>query len=269
MNKVPTGIYKLSREAVLAAELPPKFVTRSNWRGLLPRDILCTFCRQHRLPEPVFSLIVTKDAPEETSRCEVKISKDQNLILHCYPQESFKKQSDAIQNASSRILSWLNSYLKKLNIPQEDLTSYGNGLDLDFYPQHISKELNLFSLVHNNLLAINNKNQLHSVDTVCSYKIEGPDSDVFASNGCLVCVSYSVFLDKEGEKEFLEKHDEFEFELGSEAVMPEFEAAVAQMGVGQSAFFKVELPSQELIFASNGDLARVPSLLSSCKIGDI
>ncbi|KAF5811406.1 putative HEN1, double-stranded RNA binding domain 2 [Helianthus annuus] len=60
MNKLPTGIYKLSREAVLAAELPPKFRTRSNWRGLFPRDILCTFCRQHRLPEPVFSLIVTK-----------------------------------------------------------------------------------------------------------------------------------------------------------------------------------------------------------------
>ncbi|KAI3741438.1 hypothetical protein L1987_59111 [Smallanthus sonchifolius] len=264
MNKVPTGIYKLSREAVLAAELPPKFGTRSNWRGLYPRDILCTFCRQHRLPEPVFSLIITSDVPEETSRCEVKISsKGQDLILHYYPQQSFKKQSDAIQNASSRVVSWLSNYLRKLNMPPEDLTSYGNGLDLDFYPEYISKELNLFSLVHKNLLAINDTKQSSSVDAICSYNIEGPVSEVFASNGCLVCVSYSVFLVKEGEKEVLEKNDEFEFELGSEAVIPEFEVVVSQMGVGQSACFKVELPSQDLIFAANGDPARVLSLLSS------
>ncbi|KAD3069013.1 hypothetical protein R6Q59_016995 [Mikania micrantha] len=263
MNKVPTGIYKLSREAVLAAELPPKFGTRSNWRGLSPRDILCTFCRQHRLPEPVFSLVVNKDVPEET-RCDVKIfSKGQNLILHHYPQDSFKKQGDGIQNASSTILLWLKNYLTNLQVNQEDFTSYGNGTDLDFYPEHISKELNLFSFVHKKLLAINDTNHSSSVDSACSYNIEGPDSEVFAANGCLVCVSYSVFLVKEGEKEFLEKNDEFEFELGSEAVIPEFEVAVAQMSVGQSACFNVELPSQELIFAANGDPARVLSLLSS------
>ncbi|KAM0072117.1 putative la-type HTH domain, methyltransferase type 12, HEN1, double-stranded RNA binding domain 2 [Helianthus debilis subsp. tardiflorus] len=267
MNKVPTGIYKLSREAVLAAELPPKFGTRSNWRGLFPRDILCTFCRQHRLPEPVFSLIVTKDAPEETSRCEVKIfSKSQNLVLHCYPRESFKKQSDAIQNACSRILSLLNDYFKKLNMPREGLTltPCRNGLDLDFYPEHISKELNLFSLVCKNLLAIDDDTkQSNGVDDVPSYNIQGPDSEIFASNGCLVCVCYSAFLVNEGEKELLVKNDEFEFELGTEAVIPELEVVVGQMGVGQSACFKAKLPSLELIFAANGDPARVSSLFSS------
>lgn len=263
MSKVPTGIYKLSREAILAAELPPKFGTRSNWRGVYPREILCMFCRQHRLPEPVFSLIVSKDAPEETSRCEVKIfSKGQDLILHYYPQESFKKQTDAIQNASSRIISWLNNYLKKLNVPGS-LTSYRNGLDLDFYPEHISKELNLFSFVHKNLLETNGTKQSNSVDTKFSYNIEGLDTEVFASSGCLVCVSYSVSLVNEGEKEVIEKNDEFEFELGSEAVIPEFEVVVAQMGVGQSARFKAELPSHELIFAANGDPVRVLLLLSS------
>ncbi|KAJ0928136.1 putative 3'-RNA ribose 2'-O-methyltransferase, Hen1 [Helianthus annuus] len=35
------------------------------------------------------------------------------------------------------------------------------------------------------------------------------------------------------------------------------------MGVGQSACFKAMLPSLELIFAANGDPARVSSLLSS------
>lgn len=275
MNKVPTGIYKLSREAVLAAELPTRFGTRSNWRGLFPRDILCTFCRQHRLSEPVFSLIVTKDMPvsEETSRCDVKIySKGQDLILHYYPQELFKKQSDAVQNASLKIVSWLNDYLKKLKMPQEDLTLCGNGLDLDFYPEHISKELRFFSLVHSpwsgfdgniKKLLADDTNQSNSVDTICSYSIEGPDSEVFPSNGCLVCVCYSVFLVKEEEKELVEKNEEFEFELGSEAVIPDLEGVVAQMGVGQSACFKVELPPQELIFAANGDPARTVSLLSS------
>lgn len=269
MNKVPTGIYKVSREAVLAAELPPRFGTRSNWRGLFPRDVLCMFCRQHRLPEPVFSSTVAngKSGPEETFKCEVKIfSKGQDLILHHHPQESFKRQSDATQNTASKALSCLNAYLKKLNNPQMDLAMNGNDLDLDFYPQHISKELRYFSLVHKswprfeasskNLLGVND-------NTACSYNIEGPDSEVFASSGCLVCVCYSVFLVKEGDKEELEKHEELEFELGSEAVIPELEAVVAQMGVGQSARFRMELPPQELILAANGDPARVLSLLSS------
>lgn len=273
MNKVPTGIYKLSREAVLAAELPPRFGTRSNWRGLFPRDILCTFSRQHRLPEPVFSLIPTKNTPEESLKCEVKIfTKSQKLILHCYPQESFKKQSDAIQKTSSKILLWLNNYLKKLNLSQEKLTN-GNGLDLDFYPDNVSKELRFFSLVHNSwpgfetnkrkLLAFNDTDQSNSEDTVSCHNIEGPDSEVFPANGCLVCVCYSVFLVKEGERELLEKNEEYEFELGSEAVISDFEAVVAQMGVGQSASFKVELPPKELIFAANGNSERVLSLLSS------
>nr|KYP49629.1 UPF0486 protein C1orf59 isogeny [Cajanus cajan] len=56
LGKTPGGIYKLSREAILASELPSKFTTRANWRGSLPRDILCMFCRQHRLSEPLFSI---------------------------------------------------------------------------------------------------------------------------------------------------------------------------------------------------------------------
>ena len=59
ISKIPSGIYKLSREAVLIAEFPLAFTTRTNWRGSLPRDVLFTFCRQHRLSEPVFSTIST------------------------------------------------------------------------------------------------------------------------------------------------------------------------------------------------------------------
>nr|XP_043618664.1 small RNA 2'-O-methyltransferase [Erigeron canadensis] len=267
MNKVPTGIYKLSREAVLVAELPARFGARSNWRGLLPRDILCTFARQHQLPEPVFSLVPAKDieGPEEIYRCEVKLlSKGQDLILHCYPRDLFKKQSDAVQNASSKVISWLGDYLKKLSMQREDLTN-GNGLDLDFYPEHISKELHFFSLVHKSWSGFeaNSKKVQAFSDNVCSYNIQGPDSDIFPSNGCLVCVCYSVFLVTEGDKELLEKNEEFEFEFGSEAVIPDLEAVVAQTGVGQSAHFRVEMPPRELIFAASADLSRSLSLLSA------
>ncbi|XP_071698124.1 small RNA 2'-O-methyltransferase [Rutidosis leptorrhynchoides] len=269
MNKLPTGIYKLSREAILAAELPARFGTRSNWRGLYPRDILCAFARQHRLPEPVFSLIASNDisGPEENIRCEVKIfSKDQNLILFCYPSDSFKKQSEAIQYTSLKALSWLNDYLKKISMHQEELTlTNGNGIDIDVYPEHISKEFRFFSLVHRSWSGFEaNGNKLLAVnDDVCSYNVEGPESDVFPTSGCLVCVCYSVTLVNGAENELLESNEEFEFELGSEAVNPNIEAVLSQMGVGQSVKFRVELPSQELIFAANGDPARTLSLLSS------
>ncbi|XP_034897464.1 small RNA 2'-O-methyltransferase isoform X3 [Populus alba] len=55
VSKIPSGNYKLSREAILAAELPSVFTTKTNWRGSFPREILCTFCRQHQLSEPIFS----------------------------------------------------------------------------------------------------------------------------------------------------------------------------------------------------------------------
>ncbi|KAJ9565629.1 hypothetical protein OSB04_001595 [Centaurea solstitialis] len=266
MNKVPSGIYKLSREAVVAAELPEKFGARSSWRGLLPRDILCTFCRQHRLPEPVFSS-TTNGATrpsEETFKCEVKIfSKHQDLIIHCHPAESFKKQSDAVQNASLKVLSCLNNYLTKLNMGQEKWTN-GDGLDLNFYPEHISKELQFFSLVHKSWPGTNQSNSEIADTTISSYNVEGSESEnTTPSNGCLVCICYSVFLVNEGDRELIEKNDEFEFELGSEAVIPDLEAVVAQMGVGQSARFRVELPPEELIFAANDDPLRTLSLLSS------
>jgi hypothetical protein len=59
ISKIPSGLYKLSREAVLTAELPLAFTTRANWRGSFPREILCMFCCQHRLSEPVFSIVST------------------------------------------------------------------------------------------------------------------------------------------------------------------------------------------------------------------
>jgi hypothetical protein len=154
INKIPSRLYKLSREAVLTAELPLVFTTRANRRGSFPREILCTFCRQHRVSEPVFSIVSTPlkglsespkahkklhgiDSTEEeielanegaiatgacelavTYQCEVKIfSKCQDLIIECFPKKYFKKQNDSIQNTSFKVLSWLNAYFRDTDVP--------------------------------------------------------------------------------------------------------------------------------------------------------
>ncbi|KAL7211264.1 hypothetical protein ACSBR2_014195 [Camellia fascicularis] len=313
ISKIPSGVYKLSREAILAAELPGAFTTRTNWRGSFPRDLLCTFCRQHRLSEPVFSnvnsleplpespglqkkLKVTESGNAETNgggnavgdgksvaakgtfKCEVKIfSKCQDLIIECSPKESFKKQNDAIQNASLKVLSWLNKYFKKLDMPLEELSSSGDVLDIQFHPQFFFKEFSLCISVYTfwqssgaedgRLLDLNCMNQVNGTvgDTVCPINIEGPDTGVSPSNGYLVCIIYTICLVTEGEymKELIESNKEFEFEMGTGSVISSFEAVVTQMSVGQSARFYMDLPPQELILASARDSSRVLSLLTS------
>ncbi|KAK2981401.1 hypothetical protein RJ640_017989, partial [Escallonia rubra] len=307
LSKIPSGIYKLSREAVLAAELPVAFTTRSNWRGSFPREILCTFCRQHRLPEPVFSAVssplqsspelpashkkvkVTESCKEDrngeglavsgrepvgsggTFRCEVKIfSKCQKLIIECSLKKTFKKQSDAIQNAALNVLSWLNSYFRKLDISVEELSSLGVELDIQFYPQHFFKEFVWCQSVHNYWHSIGTYSNCMSQPntmreySVCSINIEGPSSGVSPSSGSLASISISISLVAEGEdmKELLESSEEFEFEIGTGAVIPNLEAVVAQIVVGQSASFIMELPPQELVFAACSDSARALSLFS-------
>ncbi|KAK3016002.1 hypothetical protein RJ639_007031 [Escallonia herrerae] len=295
LSKMPSGIYKLSREAVLAAELPVAFTTRNNWRGSFPRDILSIFCRQHRLPEPVFSAVssplesspelpashkkfkVTESCKEDrngeglavsgrepvgsggTFRCEVKIfSKCQKLIIECSLKKTFKKQSDAIQNAALNVLSWLNSYFRELDISVEELSSLGVGLDIQFYPQHFFKEFIWCQSVHNYWHSIGTYSDCMSQPntmreySVCSINREGPSSGVSPSSGSLASISISISLvaEEEDMKELLESSEEFEFEIGTGAVIPHLEAVVAQIVVGQSASFIMELPPQELVFAA-------------------
>uniref|UniRef100_A0A5B6YQG9 Small RNA 2'-O-methyltransferase n=2 Tax=Davidia involucrata TaxID=16924 RepID=A0A5B6YQG9_DAVIN len=313
-SKIPSGLYKMSREAILAAELPVAFTTRTNWRGSFPRELLCAFCRQHRLSEPVFSPIsnclesfpelhgscnkvkVTESGKEEsdgggiavgggepvgsrqTFRCEVKIfSKCQDLIIQCSPKESYKKRTDAIQNASLKVLSWLNTYFKEPDMSLDKLTSSGDVLDIRFYPQNFFKEFELCLSVHNVWQSIgtqggrlsdsNSMNQLDDMvgASMCPINIEGPDSGVSPSHGSLACICYTISLVREGElmKELLESSEDFEFEIGTGAVIAHLEGVVTQMSVGQSAFFYMELPPQELILAAAGESARTLSLLSS------
>lgn len=151
----PNGIYKISRQAVLAAQLPISFTTKSNWRGPLPREILCMFCHQHRLAEPVFSLSSapvkslsdiyrshkklkvsgSNDVDDENLnrekedtpglghgiRCEVKIlTKSQDLVLDCSPRKFYEKENDAIQNASLKALLWFSKFFDDLDVDGSD-----------------------------------------------------------------------------------------------------------------------------------------------------
>lgn len=189
ISKIPNGNYKLSREAILTAELPSVFTTKANWRGSFPREILCTFCRQHQLSEPIFSptsiplkascklprsqkkLKVTEAAElateytnggslnagdgesvglESSFRCEVKVfSKGQDLIMECSPKEIYKKQSDAIQSASLQVLSWLNAYFKNLGMPLEKLNCSADALDIRLTSENFLKEFALCQSLHN------------------------------------------------------------------------------------------------------------------------
>ncbi|KAG8365669.1 hypothetical protein BUALT_Bualt18G0130400 [Buddleja alternifolia] len=286
VNKIPSGVYKISREAILAAKLPLAFTTKSNWRGSFPRDILCTFCRSHHLSEPVFStqsnsldssldlpgsrkkLKVTQSGKEEKAgafNCEIKIySKSKELILQCSPQESHRKQIDAIQSAALRILSWLNIFFEKKDTSSENLSLLAEKRDIHFTPPYFFKE---FALCHSMHKFGSTNTEEHEPSLI---DLGGQNSGVTPSNGSLACISYTVSLFREGDcmKEHIESCEEFEFEMGNEAVLPHLEAAVAQMAVGQFAYFRIELPPTELIFAAAGDSEAVLSLLSSgsCKL---
>lgn len=189
ISKIPSGVYKLSREAILTAELPLAFTTRTNWKGFFPRDLLCSFCRQHRLSEPVFSaasappeqssevsgsnkrLKVAESSAEEANNgngagvashgnasvgsrgnfmCEIKIfSKLQDLIIEYSPKDSYRKHSDALQNSSLRVLLWLNAYFKELDMPLEKLASTADAFDIHVYPEKFVRTFTLCPFVHN------------------------------------------------------------------------------------------------------------------------
>ncbi|KAL9452885.1 hypothetical protein AB3S75_008634 [Citrus x aurantiifolia] len=307
IHLTPSGVYKLSREAILTAELPMAFTTRTNWRGSFPREMLFMFCRQHWLSEPVFSTcsnslkessessrFYEKSAALESAetgkectsgdgtaasdnvRCEVKIfSKSRDPILECSPKEFYKKQNESIENASLKVLSWLNAYFKDPDIPLEKLNNLVGALDIQCYPQNFFKKFSSYRFIHNvqqrkmgeKLLQANSINMLNAIPEHGIYclSIGGPDSGIYPSNGCLSFISYSVSLLIEGEtmKELLESREEFEFEMGTGAVIPQVEVVTTQMSVGQSTCFCKELPPQELILAAADDSARIFSLLSS------
>ncbi|GAV65633.1 dsrm domain-containing protein/Methyltransf_23 domain-containing protein [Cephalotus follicularis] len=316
IGKTPYGLYKLSRDALLASKLPSAFTTRTNWRGSYPRDMLCSLCRQHRLDDPVFSISsISIKASSEPSRshkklkvadsaeketiyangggtatddvdpmgsgstftCKLEIfSKFRGLIIECTPKNPFKTKYDSIQHASLKVLSWINSYFENPYMHFEKLNRLADAHDIRFYPQKFLSEFSLYQAVHNaehgdtpgaQLRKSDCTNALHTMpgNGDCTFNIEGPVYDTSASIGSLFCVIYSVSLVKESEnmKELLESSEEFEFEMGTEAVVPCLEAIVTQMSVGQSVCFTMDVPPRELILAAADDSTRILPLLYS------
>ncbi|KAI3964043.1 hypothetical protein MKW92_014286 [Papaver armeniacum] len=309
VGRLPDGGYKLSRDAVIVADLPTAFTTRTNWRGSYPRDLLSTFCRLHWLPEPEFSTTCVNDATQSptkkqkieetenevaveanskevimgsgaTFKCDVKIvSASHDVIMECSPGDCYKRQGDAVQSTSLKVLLWLNNYFKQLDVPIEKWSpSENSALGVRVYPKNFLKEFAICASIHtvqhasvlskdsvgrpNRVEELVEMNRHYNI--VSAQKIEGLDSGVSPSNGSLVCISYDITLVREGEedmKETLESCEEFEFEIGSGFVVPQIETCVAQMSAGQSAFFITELPHQLLVLSSAGGCAK--SLTSS------
>ncbi|KAE8806340.1 small RNA 2'-O-methyltransferase [Hordeum vulgare] len=150
LRKLPDGIYKISKDSILVAELPCVY-TRTSWRGPSPRDLLCSFCRLQRLSEPHFAANrvstscnvlrsavgseqvgspkdqciidgrIGKENPD-MFKCSVKIySKKRELLLEYYTDYSWSKETDAVQNSALKVLIWFNRYFKQLNMPVEKL----------------------------------------------------------------------------------------------------------------------------------------------------
>ncbi|RZC48344.1 hypothetical protein C5167_041297 [Papaver somniferum] len=310
VDRLPDGGYKLSRDAVIAADLPTAFTTRTNWRGSYPRDLLSTFCRLHWLPEPEFSTTCVNDANqsptkkqkiEETAnggaveahsrevimgsgstfKCDVKIvSTSHDVILECSPGDCYKRQGDAVQSTSLKVLLWLNKYFKQLDVPMEKWSpSENNALGVRVYPKNFLKAFAICASIHtvqhasilskdsmglpNRVEELVEMNRHYNI--VSPPKIEGLDSGVSPSNGSLVCISYDISLVREGVedvKETLESCEEFEFEIGSGFVVPQIETCFTQMSAGQSAFFITELPHQLLVLSSAGGCAKSLTSLS-------
>ncbi|XP_062189577.1 small RNA 2'-O-methyltransferase [Phragmites australis] len=153
LGKLPDGNYKMSRDSILAAELPSVY-SRSSWKGLCPRDLLCSFCRLQRLPEPHFAVSrvsascevvgsaasseerevplktvenqytndvrINKENPD-MFKCKVKIySRKQEILLEYSAADTSSKESDAIQNSALKVLIWFNNYFKQLNTKMDN-----------------------------------------------------------------------------------------------------------------------------------------------------
>ncbi|KAL9673177.1 hypothetical protein QQ045_029431 [Rhodiola kirilowii] len=185
ISKVPSCIYKLSREATLTAELPVMFTSRTNWRGSLPRELLFTFCRQHRLSEPVLCIeslpgtsyksqgpcekleVMTAATNSKSSgvdvsscdenssklkysfKCAIIIFKREKLILEYVPKGTHKKQQDAVQSSSLAVLLLFDKFLKEPGMSLESLLSSATELQINIDGPSFQKEFAMCQFVYN------------------------------------------------------------------------------------------------------------------------
>ncbi|CAL9226225.1 unnamed protein product [Arabidopsis halleri] len=241
----PNGIYKISRQAVIAAQLPFSFTTKSNWRGPLPREILCLFCHQHRLAEPILSSSTAPvkllsdifrsqkklkvsgvdEANENLSRekedtpglghgfrCEVKIfTKSQDLVLECSPRKFYEKENDAIQNASLRALLWFSKFFADLDVDGEQPCDTDDDQDIK------SPSPNVFA-------APPISQNEHSSESKTMNVLSAEKRVQSITNGSVVSICYSLSLavdsedssDGESSREDIESNEDMESEVDAE-----------------------------------------------------
>ncbi|XP_074570629.1 small RNA 2'-O-methyltransferase isoform X2 [Curcuma longa] len=203
-------------------------------------------------------------------RCKVKIlSRKMQLILEGSFVDTNRKESDAIHSSALKVLLWFDKYFKQLDIPVETLSSFGSAHGITVSMENVCKE---FSLCLSTLgLKQNYCLESSPLESFCKnhpdrkvengmvmLSIDGPESGIFPSHGSLICIGCAVALVKIGdpEKYPLESEDEFEFEVGTGAVINQIEACVTQLSVNQTALFVTDIPSRDLILAAAGETAK-------------
>ncbi|EFJ14340.1 hypothetical protein SELMODRAFT_423789 [Selaginella moellendorffii] len=160
LGKSPSGSYKLSRGALLTAELPPTFTSKSRWRGSTPRSLLNEFCHQSHLLAPTFCSYPVKgdsndscagyedhgctaDTSDQTDQAEnngnVNAAQGPFLcklrMLVCgAPREfeserSYRNRNDAIQSACLQALLYFDTSLAHL---MSSLNQSSGSLSLEY-----------------------------------------------------------------------------------------------------------------------------------------
>ncbi|VVB12259.1 unnamed protein product [Arabis nemorensis] len=288
-------------KALIAVQLPLLFTTKSNWRGPFPREILCMFCRQQQLAEPVFTIStvpvesmsdilrshkkLTVSEHDDTDyqylsrakeeipgsgkgyRCDVKILSTQNLVLDCSLRKFYEKENYAIQNASLKALSWFTMFFGDLDVDSFGPCYTDDDLDIQFKQRNCYKETFPSSRVFELPDIIRNGDLCNSRSTSMPWEKKRVQS---IANGSLVSVCYSVSLKVDAEysrngetlKELIESSEEIEFEVGHGSMNQHLESVVTQMSVGQYVCFSTALPAEGLVLAAATDTVRTCSLLS-------
>ncbi|KAJ0239382.1 Small RNA 2'-O-methyltransferase Hen1 [Hirschfeldia incana] len=293
----PNGIYKISRQALIAAQLPLLFTGESNWRGPFPREILSMFCQQQQLAEPVFTISTApaksmsdllssynkiKDdsdnqyssrgqrempGPGKGYRCEVKVlSKSQDLVFDCSLRKLYEKETDAIQNAALKALSWFSMFFGDMDEESLEPCYTDDDLNIQYNQRNRFKETFPSSRVYE-LPEIIRNGDLHKSRSMGMMPWERKRVQKIA-NGSLVSICYSVYLKKDSKKrgkslkELIESNEEIEFEVGHGSMNPHLESVITQMSVGQRVRFSTGLPAEALVLAAANDTAKALSLLS-------
>ncbi|KAH9288302.1 hypothetical protein KI387_032419, partial [Taxus chinensis] len=338
LSRTPRGNYKLSRDAILVAELPTSFTTRSRWHGALPRDLLVESCHHYLLSDPDFFLSVdgtswidsrvelqnskhtnqgerysngTEKRAEMLKRdkgekngalndiqnmesdkdsmvrgpfvCVVKIlSKTGESIIECASEHSYRSRTDAIQSASLKALH--HKYFKsdhvlcatfRGNPVTPEISDHVSVEDLNKKPaspqlpsvafcisDNVFSSHEISSSEYCDMSFSTQSKFLHNDEMDFDYYHDmthlhtgGSNSGKAPTSGTIACISYRVCLIDECVRECLEHREDFEFEIGTGAVIPQLEVCVTCISVNESKSFCTPLPPENEILAAAGAIA--------------